>query len=157
MTITPTLLWMKSDKQNVDFYDFFRNVSISWFKNAYWTLKISPLISSPPIITIYYFFLTFFLFYCDFSFSIASLSIFGNMHRPCKHCCNIANNSLHHVYSFLPWNYTQTMLTVPWHCQQQSTLCPLFLLDISIFWLYLHYLLYLEMCTDHVNSIPHCQ
>ena len=32
----------------------------------------------------YYFFLTFFLLYCDFSFSIASLSILGNVHRPYK-------------------------------------------------------------------------
>ena len=50
------------------------------------------------------------------------------MHRPCKLYPSTVNNSLHFDY---------------------------FLLFFSlIFWLYLHYLPYLEMYTDHVNS-PH--
>ena len=37
----------------------------------------------------------------------------------------------------------------------QSTSCLFFFsLFFLIFWLYLHYLPYLEMCTDHVNSTP---
>ena len=42
LTITLTLLWMQSDKKNVDFYDFFSNASISLFGNAYLTLKTAP-------------------------------------------------------------------------------------------------------------------
>ena len=60
------------------------------------------------------------------SFGIASLSIFGNVHRPCNPCCNIANNRLNYVYSFLPF--------------------------LLIFWLYFQKLLYWEMRTDHVNG-----
>ena len=56
------------------------------------------------------------------------ITIFGNAHRPYKHYSNIDHNSRHHVYSFF-----------------------LFLL---IFWLSLHYLPYLKMCTDLVNSTP---
>ena len=74
------------------------------------------------------------LFFCsffppDFVTIFALITIFGNAHRPCKHYSNIVYNSLHHVYS-----------------------C--FLFFFLIFWLYLHYLPYLEVCTDHVNSTP---
>ena len=50
-------------------------------------MKTAPSTSSPPVIAIYYFFLTFFLFYCDVSFSIASLSILG------KYTDHIKSNS----------------------------------------------------------------
>ena len=30
------------------------------------------------------------------------VAIFGDVHRPHKHYCNIANNSLHQIYSFFP-------------------------------------------------------
>ena len=71
-----------------------------------------------------------FLFFSpDFVTIFVLITIFGNMHRQCKHYSNIVHNSLHHVYSF-------------------------FLFFFLIFWLYLHFLPYLEMCTDHVNSTP---
>jgi hypothetical protein len=109
-----------------------------------------------------------FLLFISFSGYIVLVTIFGNVHRPCRYYCNIVNNSLHHVYSFVPlfsWflgyiyiNYhirkcAQTMLTVPQHCQQQSILRAIVMFwFFLIFWLYLHQLPYLEMCTDHVIS-----
>ena len=51
----------------------------------------------------------------------ALISIFGNVHRPCKYYSNIVKNSLHHVYSFF---------------------------FSFLFWLYLCKLPVLEMCTD---------
>ncbi|KIJ97352.1 hypothetical protein K443DRAFT_105821 [Laccaria amethystina LaAM-08-1] len=76
--------------------------------------------------TVYIRFILFFSFSPDFLTIFALLTILGNVHRPCKQ---------HPIL------------------QQQSTSClsffsPFFL----IFWLYLHYLPYLEICTDHVNS-----
>ena len=69
------------------------------------------------IIMILYF-LTFWS-YISFWFSGYNVlvTIFGNVHRPCRHHFIIVNNSLYHVYSVFP-----------------------------IFWLYLHQLPYWEMC-----------
>ena len=49
------------------------------------------------------YFLTFWS-YISFWFSGYNVlfTIFGNMHRPCRHYFIIVNNSLYHVYSFFP-------------------------------------------------------
>ena len=54
------------------------------------------------IIMIWYF-LTFWL-YISFWFSGCNVlvTIFGHVHRPCRHHFIIVNNSLYHVYSFFP-------------------------------------------------------
>ena len=75
------------------------------------------------IIVILYF-LTFwsYIFFWFYGYNVL-VTIFGNVHRPCRHHFIIVNNSLYHVYSFSP-----------------------------ISWLYLHQLPYWEMCTDHVSN-----
>ena len=40
----------------------------------------------------------------------ASITILGNMHRPCKQYLNLVNNSLHHVYSFFSWVFLNFFL-----------------------------------------------
>ena len=59
----------------------------------------------------------------------ASITILENVHRPCKQFPNLVNTCLHDASSFFSW------------------FC-------LIFSLYLCWLPYLEMCTDHVNSTP---
>ena len=51
-------------------------------------------------ITVYIMSILFFSFISDFLAIFALLTIFGNVHRPCKQQPNIVNNSLHHVCSF---------------------------------------------------------
>ena len=50
--------------------------------------------------TVYIMSILFFSFFSDFLAIFALLTIFGNVHRPCKQYPNIVNNSLHHVCSF---------------------------------------------------------
>ena len=66
-------------------------------------------------------------FFPDLVTIFALVTLFRNVHRPCKHYFDIVNNSLHHVYSFF--------------------------LFFSNF-LAIFALVYLEMCTNHVNSTP---
>ena len=63
--------------------------------------------------------------YISFLFSDYNvlITMFGNVHRPCRYCFIIINKSLHHVYSFS-----------------------------LVSWLYLHQLLYWEMHTDYVEN-----
>ena len=58
----------------------------------------------------------------------ALISIFGNVHRPCKYYSNIVKNSLHHVYSFFFLSFLAIFVEnyQIWKCAQ----------------------------TDHVNSSP---
>ena len=110
----------------------------------------------------------FFLFFVWLFCYIVLLTIYRNAHRPCRHYSKTFNNSLDYIYSFVPcvfwfsgcvntsyyiWKCTQTMQTLLQDFQQQSTFhlfsCSLF---VFIFWLYFHELLFLEMCTDHVNG-----
>ncbi|KIJ99814.1 hypothetical protein K443DRAFT_101506 [Laccaria amethystina LaAM-08-1] len=57
--------------------------------------------TTPKLSTIVYIrFISFFSFFPDFLTIFALLTIFGNVHRPCKQYPNIVNNSVHHVYSF---------------------------------------------------------
>ena len=51
-------------------------------------------------ITVYIMSIFFSLFFSLFLAIFALLTIFGNVHRPCKQYPNIVNNSLHHVFSF---------------------------------------------------------
>ena len=51
-------------------------------------------------ITVYIMSILFFPFFLIFLAIFALLTIFGNVHRPCKQYPNIVNNSLHHVCSF---------------------------------------------------------
>ena len=53
-------------------------------------------------ITVYIMSILFFSFFSDFLAIFALLTIFGNVHRPCKQHPNIVNNSLPHVCSFFP-------------------------------------------------------
>ena len=51
-------------------------------------------------ITVYVMSILFFSFFSDFLAIFTLLTIFGNVHRPCKQYPNIVNNSLHHACSF---------------------------------------------------------
>ena len=98
------------------FFSIFRNWSCDQPPNNPWTL-------THRIIMIVYF-LPFWSYISFWSSGYNILvTIFGNVHRPCRHHFMIVNNSLYHVYSFVP-----------------------------IFWLYLHQLPYWEMHTDHVSN-----
>ena len=69
----------------------------NWFKKIKWTWTLTH-----RIIMILYF-LTFWS-YISFWFSGYNIlvTIFGNVHRPCRHHFVILNNSLYPVYSFFP-------------------------------------------------------
>ena len=62
-------------------------------------------------ITVYIMSILFFSFFSDFLAIFALLTIFGNVHRPCKQYSNIVNNSLHHVCSFF-FSFFPDFLTV---------------------------------------------
>jgi hypothetical protein len=108
-------------------------------------------------------FLLFFLFFPIFLAIFALLTIFGNVHRPCKHYSIIVSNSVHYVSSFFPdflaiFGLITIFGTVHRPCKQchnivDNSSCLFFFSPFFlIFWLHFHYLPYLEMCTDHVNS-----
>ena len=77
------------------FFSIFRNWSCDQPPNNPWTL-------THRIIMIVYFLP--FWSYISFWFSGYNVlvTIFGNVHRPCRHHFIIVNNSLYHVYSFFP-------------------------------------------------------
>ena len=59
--------------------------------------------NSPTLSTCVYIMpLLFLLILPDFLIIFVLITIFGNVHRPCKQYSNIVDNSLHHVYSFSP-------------------------------------------------------
>ena len=110
-----------------------------------------------------------FLFFSDFLAISTLLTIFGNVHRPCKQYPSTVNSSLHCVFflknspwfsgyvciTYHIWKCAKTMWTVPQHVNNsphQVYSFFLFFFFSLIFWLYLHWLPYLEMCTDHINS-----
>ena len=70
----------------------------------------------------------FFFFSPYFVTMVALITLFGNVHRPCK-------------------QYSTLSITV-------YITSILYLSFCLIFWLYLHHLPYLKMCTDHTNSTP---
>ncbi|KIK02135.1 hypothetical protein K443DRAFT_97522, partial [Laccaria amethystina LaAM-08-1] len=51
-------------------------------------------VNSAPTLSI------FFLLFPDFQGIFELLTIFGNLHRPCKHYSDIVTNSVHYVSSF---------------------------------------------------------
>ena len=59
-------------------------------------VNITPTLSR----TVYIMSIHFFSFSPDFLAIFPLLTIFGNVHRPCKQYSNIINNILHHVYFF---------------------------------------------------------
>ena len=83
--------------------------------------------STPSLSTIVYIVSIFSSFSPDFLAIFALLTIFGNAHRPCEQYPNMSTTV--QIMSILFFSFSP-----------------------PIFWLFLHYLPYLEMCTDHVNS-----
>ena len=61
-------------------------------------------VNSTPTLstTVYIMSILFLLSFPDFLIIFVFITIFGNVHRPCKQYPSIANNSLHHVYSSSP-------------------------------------------------------
>ena len=115
--------------------------------------------------------------FAEFFIIFAFITILGSAHRPCKQYTNIVGNGLHHIlYFFLILDQIYSFFFCPFidfsaifvlipifgnghrpHQQysnilNDSIMSIMFAHFFLIFRLYLHWLSYLEICTDHINS-----
>ena len=108
-------------------------------------------------------------FFSHFLAIFAPLTIFGNVHRPCKQCPNIVNNSLHHVCSFFLFfsDFLAIFMSITIlgnahrPCTQLSNITTPFLFFSSIFSYFFHqklqnlpYLAIFSVHSSHWIPVP---